>query len=152
MGASKINHKLLQFDVKEMMVNDSRIYWNLLYRFTKDKKDYLFMLPYEVDIEEPLSEDESSSISSDGLLTPKQQPEVNPSLNAGPSRFMRIPKKVDQDKLNMKSSGEIPEIEDRFGKEFLGLKRGGEESEHVGGIKTSRKLIKLKSRESRKSF
>lgn len=94
-----------------MVEQDPKTYWNLLYRFTKDKKDFLFMLPYEVDMEDPPSEDETSSISSDGLMTPKNE-EGNIRQHQS-SRFLRIAKKLNEDKkVSMKK---LPSLHDKRG-------------------------------------
>ena len=42
--------KLLQLDIKQLFLESKELFWNLMYRFTKDKRDYIFMLPYETDI------------------------------------------------------------------------------------------------------
>lgn len=42
--------KLLQLDVIQLFQQSKELFWNLMYRFIKDKKDYIFLLPYEADI------------------------------------------------------------------------------------------------------
>lgn len=37
-------------DIVGLRRDNPNLYWNLIYRFTIDKKDYMFLLPYEVDI------------------------------------------------------------------------------------------------------
>ena len=62
------NYRLLQFEVKTLFTDYKELFWNLIFRFKEDKKDYLFMLPYEVDMEEyseSVLDDENYSDSSD---------------------------------------------------------------------------------------
>ena len=50
-NVSESNYKLLQFNVVAMFSELHELFWNLVYCFWKQKKDYLFMLPYEIDLE-----------------------------------------------------------------------------------------------------
>ena len=63
--SSKLYYKLLQLDIKQLFLEYKEIYWNLMYRFIKEGKDYIFLLPYEADLEDPSEENSSVESNSD---------------------------------------------------------------------------------------
>ena len=67
-GCNNSKYRLLQLDVKDMFMVQKELYWNLIYRFIKDHKDYSFILPYEVDLEISEAEESKSASSSEDDL------------------------------------------------------------------------------------
>jgi len=133
------NYRLLQFDIKEMFLFQEDIFWNLLYRFSEDKKDYVFMLPYEIDMEQ--ESDEESISDSSQMSTPRGDTEMKP-IGFIPSKLstfdlkhqkksMVSQKPVDSDKIKSEKSRPLEQTESKFAKS---------------------KLVKVTSRDSRKSF
>lgn len=50
-----------------MYIENKELFWNLIFRFIKDKRDYLFLFPYDKDIQHQ-SEDEELSLNSEDNL------------------------------------------------------------------------------------
>ena len=67
---SESNYRLLQFNVITFFTELSDLYWNLIYWLSSKKRDYLFMLPYEIDLENQNDFEESWN-GSDQDLTPR---------------------------------------------------------------------------------
>ena len=59
------SYKILQIDVRKLFTDQKEVFWNLIYRFVLEKRDYYFMLPYEADFEDLSSVDSSSDSSYD---------------------------------------------------------------------------------------
>lgn len=99
------------------------------------------MLPYEVDIEDPPSEEESSSVSSEGLLTPSSSKEPGKEIR-NPNRFMRIAKRLEDDKKNSdKFKQKSNFVKERRGSVSIGEFKDTERDEDT--IKTARHHINL---------
>lgn len=83
--------KVLQFDVKKLFSDHKELFWNLVYRFISDGKDYYFMIPYEADFIE-------------------SEPDDNEELHAHlSSRSSESDSPVDQDRKGASSYGERTE-------------------------------------------
>jgi len=106
-NSSKFHYKLLQLDLKQLFWEYNDLYWNLVYRFIKDKKDYIFMLPYEVDIED--IEENSSSLNSE-------------SVGDSPERWLDIP----ANKINLFSKDTNHNIKEKTTKLILDLNFGSQ--------------------------
>ena len=68
--------RILQFDIIRLFIDYTELFFNLAFLFTKENKDFLFMLPYEKDIENFYREDTSESNSADSprfYKEPKQK-------------------------------------------------------------------------------
>jgi hypothetical protein len=146
-NSSNWSYRLLQFDIKEMFLDHKELYWNLIYRFTKDKKDYVFMLPYEVDMEEEPSEFESSSMTSDEITPVRWKPE-DPVNQKESSSFFKLSKHEFKLDFHKKDKNSIP-------RNVPLTSRDGADNDN-SPVEENRfaksKLVKMKSRDSRKSF
>lgn len=60
-------NRILQFDVMSLYTENKELFWNLVFRFIKEKRDYLFLFPYERDMQHQ-SEDEALSGNSEDNL------------------------------------------------------------------------------------
>lgn len=151
-NSNTCNYRLLQFDVVELFKDHKELFWNLIYRFTKDKRDYIFMLPYETDMEEPQSDDESSSVSSEGIMSQLSQKPKRPSKHDSQqalSSFAKLPKLPTT--VYQKSSKFVPEegaLTDRRATGYADLVKQATDDSLI----STKKRIQLESRDSRKSF
>ena len=105
-----------------MFLFQEDIFWNLLYRFSEDKKDYVFMLPYEIDMEQ--ESDEESISDSSQMSTPRGDTEMKP-IGFIPSKLstfdlkhqkksMVSQKPVDSDKIKSEKSRPLEQTESKF--------------------------------------
>lgn len=145
-SSSNWSYRLLQFDIKEMFLSHQELYWNLIYRFTKDKKDYVFMLPYEVDMEDEPSDLDSSSVTSDDTTPNKAKPE-DKAKQAEQSSFCKLNKvefKLDLKKEKKMIPRHVP---------LTSRAEHDDEDSPVEEVRFAKsKLVKIRSRDSRKSF
>lgn len=110
------------------------------------------MLPYETDMEEPHSDDESSSVSSEGIMSQLSNKPKRPTKHDSQqalSSFAKLPKLPTT--IFQKSSKFLPEegiLTDRRATGYVDLTKQNTDDSLV----SAKKRIQLESRDSRKSF
>lgn len=139
--------RLMQFDIMRLFYEHKDLFWNLIYRFTKDGRDYVFLLPYEVDIEEG-SEDEVSTPSSSGLLSPRSMAKSIDSRQS-PIGFGKINSLGNKNTLfSEKLVPQLQKVEHK-GSNFEDYSKQYTTRDHP---KDRKLLPKLDTKDSRKSF
>ena len=91
-NVSESNYRLLQFSVLALFNELHDLFWNLIFWFSKQKRDYLFILPYEIDLENQ-SDYEESWDRSEHNLTPRS----NGSGEDSPHQKNKEPTKINHD-------------------------------------------------------
>jgi hypothetical protein len=147
-GFNNSKYRLLQLDVKDMFMVHKELYWNLIYRFIKDHKDYSFILPYEVDLEISEAEESKSSPSSEDDLFSSNNKKMSNLNNTTTTKFSGMSMTASPEKPHRKNHqiGIHGINTDRRVSAFV------EVNSQFESLKPFKKTVKLRPKESRKSF
>ena len=139
--------RILQFDIIRLYTEYSELFWNLAFLFTKENKEFTFLLPYEKDIENFYKQDENSN--SDNNDSPKFYQDNN-SANKRDSEIFKMWAKhsggtVTKNNSNPSTKGGLKT--DRRGSRFLEVLKFNPNAEQRDKHKhaTSRNRKKRKS-------
>lgn len=151
-GHTNTNYRLLQLDLKEMFVQQKDLYWNLIFRFIKDHRDYAFILPYEADLElSDLDETISSLYSEEDLIKPLYKNTKIPSNTT--AKFGEVPMTAKASNAKGFFQNDTGNSTARGPPVYVDLSNEDNYvDQYVDQTRSKKKITKMKSKESRKSF
>lgn len=81
-------NNILSLDILKLRKSNEQLFWNLIYRFMQDKREYAFLIPYESHIFPDLEnkEDDIYDFKNYKLETKKDEEEEKPNSHEASSK------------------------------------------------------------------